>query len=145
MATWAHCSNDDICAFSKSNNRADTIPLATFDSVGGFLDAKQDAVIVLGLSDLFAGPWRDVCPGTEDLKRTIMRSLGRSGLFRHVARQIFMPNATVQAVIDSGHRALVIAYDGWGRDARYEITGSDGVSKVCGVWLVCMLGDVWLV
>lgn len=55
-----------------------------------------------------------------------MRALGRSSLFKHVAQQVFPPNATMQAVVDRGRRALLLFYDGWGRDARFEVAGTDG-------------------
>lgn len=70
------------------------------------------------------------CAGTDALKQSVMRALGRSSLFKHVARQVFAPNATMQAVVDSRRGALLLLYDGWGRDARFEVTGADG-TKVC--------------
>lgn len=59
-----------------------------------------------------------------------MRALGHSSLFKHVAQQVFAPNASMQAVVDGGRRALLLLYDGWERDARFQVTGADEKSKV---------------
>lgn len=61
IAAWTHCSNDQICAFPEGQ-APDTVPLATFNAWGDFLDANPTDVLVIGFSDVFAGPWGS-CPG----------------------------------------------------------------------------------